>query len=207
MDKFSTWTAVAAPFDESNIDTNQLCPTRFNKVPKGPEYAKVLFHDQRFDSREEEKPDFILNQPPYRKAGIIVADRNFGCGSSRESAVYALAAFGIKSIIAASFGEIFYSTCLKNGLLPVVLDEETCARIRQQLHDHVGAKVTVDLDKQVVRDVAGSEHAFKVHALRKRCLMDGLDDISLTKQFLGEVTGFEGAYRREFAWLEGVKPH
>jgi 3-isopropylmalate/(R)-2-methylmalate dehydratase small subunit len=207
MEKFSTWTAVAAPFDESNIDTNQLCPTRFNKVPKGPQYAPVLFHDLRFNSQDEEKPDFILNQPPYRNAGIIVADRNFGCGSSRESAVYALAAFGIKSIIAASFGEIFYSNCLKNGILPVVLDEEACARIRRQLRKHVGAKITVDLEKQLVRDVEGSEHKFDVHALRKRCLINGLDDISLTKQFLNEVSGFEGIYRGEFPWLEGVRPH
>jgi 3-isopropylmalate/(R)-2-methylmalate dehydratase small subunit len=206
VEKFSTWTAVAAPFDESNIDTNQLCPTRFNKVPKGPEYAKVLFHDQRFNSNEEENPGFVLNQPAYRGAGIIVADRNFGCGSSRESAVYALAAFGIKSVIAASFGEIFYSNCLKNGLLPVVLGEHICARIRQQLHDRIGAKITVDLERQIVRDVSGAEHPFKVHTLRKRCLIEGLDDISLTKQFLGEVTGFEGSYHKEFPWLEGGRP-
>src|SRR3954447_2040944 len=122
MTPFTVWTAIAAPFDQANIDTNQICPTRFNKLEKGPKFANVLFHDLRFDSAGAAKTDFILNREPYRKAGIIVADRNFGSGSSRESAVFAVVTFGIRAIIAPSFGEIFANNCLKNAVLPVVLD-------------------------------------------------------------------------------------
>ena len=138
MDKFTTWKAIGVPFDQPNIDTNQLCPTRFNKVEKGPKYAQVLFHDLRFNPDGSEKPDFILNQPAYRRAGIIVAERNFGCGSSRESAVYALATFGIRSIIAPSFGDIFFNNCLKNSVVPVMLDADTCAAMRAQLRPQTG---------------------------------------------------------------------
>ena len=119
MEPFRVLEAVAVPIDEVNVDTNQLCPTRFNKVPRGPAYERILFHDRRFNADGNENPDFILNREPYRHARIIVAERNFGCGSSRESAVYALQAFGVRSVIAPSFGDIFASNCLKNGLLPV----------------------------------------------------------------------------------------
>jgi 3-isopropylmalate/(R)-2-methylmalate dehydratase small subunit len=202
MDKFTIWKAVAIPFDQPNIDTNQLCPTRFNKVEKGPKYARVLFHDLRFDPDGSEKADFILNQPRYRNAGIIVADRNFGCGSSRESAVYALATFGIRAIIAPSFGDIFFNNCLKNSVVPVMLDADTCAAMRAQLHAKIGAEITVDLERQVATDVAGREHAFRIHPLRRRCLLDGLDDISLTSEFLDVIQPFEAAYRQEFSWLD-----
>jgi 3-isopropylmalate/(R)-2-methylmalate dehydratase small subunit len=201
MEKFTSWTAIAAPFDISSIDTNQICPTRFNKVAKGPDFKKVLFHDLRFDQSGEERPEFILNREPYRRTGIIVADRNFGCGSSRESAVYALQAFGIRALIAPSFGEIFYTNCLKNSVLPVVLGEELCARIRQQLHANIGAEIMVDLARQIVRDAEGAEHPFDVHPLRKQCLLDGLDDISLTLRYADAMSAFESAYRHEFAWL------
>ena len=201
MDKFTTWTAVAVPFDQPNIDTNALCPTRFNKVEKGPKYAQVLFHDLRFNPDGSEKPDFILNQPPYRKAGIIVAERNFGCGSSRESAVYAVATFGIRAVIAPSFGDIFFNNCLKNSVVPVMLDTDTCAAIRAQLHARIGAAITVDLVRQVALDTQGRQHAFSIHPLRRRCLLDGLDDISLTSQFVDVIQPFETGYRREFPWL------
>ena len=202
MDKFTIWKAVAVPFDQANVDTNQICPTRFNKVEKGPKYAQVLFHDLRFDGDGLEKPDFILNRPAYRKAGIIVADRNFGCGSSRESAVYALATFGIRSIIAPSFGDIFFNNCLKNSVVPVILDADTCAAMRAQLRAQIGAEITVDLERQVATDVEGREHAFSIHPLRRRCLLDGLDDISLTAEFLDVMQPFEASYRREFSWLD-----
>ena len=202
MDKFTIWKAVAVPFDQPNIDTNQICPTRFNKVEKGPKYAQVLFHDLRFNPDGSEKPDFILNQPRYRGAGIIVADRNFGCGSSRESAVYAVATFGIRSIVAPSFGDIFFNNCLKNSVVPVMLDADTCAAIRAQLRAKVGAEITVDLERQVATDVEGREHAFRIHPLRRRCLLAGLDDISLTTEFLDVIQSFEASYRREFSWLD-----
>jgi 3-isopropylmalate/(R)-2-methylmalate dehydratase small subunit len=202
MQKFTIWKAIAVPFDQPNIDTNALCPTRFNKVEKGPKYAQVLFHDLRFNPDGSEKPEFILNQPPYRAAGIIVAERNFGCGSSRESAVYAVATFGIRAVIAPSFGDIFFNNCLKNSVVPVMLDAEACAAIRAQLRAHVGAQITVDLERQVAIDVEGREHAFRIHPLRRRCLLDGLDDISLTAEFLDVIQPFETAYRQEFSWLE-----
>jgi 3-isopropylmalate/(R)-2-methylmalate dehydratase small subunit len=206
MDKFTTWKAIAVPFDQPNIDTNQLCPTRFNKVEKGPKYAQVLFHDLRFNPDGSEKPEFILNQPPYRQAGIIVAERNFGCGSSRESAVYAVATFGIRAVIAPSFGDIFFNNCLKNSVVPVMLDAEACATIRAQLRAHVGAQITVDLERQVAIDVEGREHAFSIHPLRRRCLLNGLDDISLTAEFLDVIQPFEAAYRQEFSWQETGEP-
>jgi 3-isopropylmalate/(R)-2-methylmalate dehydratase small subunit len=130
---FYTRGAIAAPIDEPNVDTNQLCPTRFNKVPRGPEYARVLFHDRRFEADGREK-DFVLNREPYRHARIIVADRNWGIGSSRESAVYALFEFGIRCVIASSFGDIHANNCYKNGLLPVTLADAEVADIRGQLH-------------------------------------------------------------------------
>jgi 3-isopropylmalate/(R)-2-methylmalate dehydratase small subunit len=201
MEKFTTWTAAAVPLDQPNIDTNQLCPTRFNKLEKGPQFARVLFHDLRFHPDGSEKRDFILNEARYRNAGIIVAERNFGCGSSRESAVYAVKTFGIRAIIAPSFGDIFFNNCLKNSVVPVVLDAATCAALRAQLHARIGAEITVDLERQVVIDAIGAEHAFRIHELRRRCLINGLDDIALTAEFLDVMQPFEAAYRRDFSWL------
>jgi 3-isopropylmalate/(R)-2-methylmalate dehydratase small subunit len=197
---FTTITAIAAPFEQPNIDTNQLCPTRFNKVPRGPRYAQVLFHDRRFNADGSEK-EFILNVEPYRSAGIMVADRNFGCGSSRESAVYALYEFGIRCVIASGFGDIFANNCGKNGLLAVVLPEATVADIRRQLHAQRGATMTVDLAAQTVTDPAGRAHRFEIHPVRKKCLLEGLDDIARTEQYAAQIEAFEVAYRGERGWL------
>ena len=201
MDPFTSWTAIAAPLDIPSIDTNQICPTRFNKRAKGAAFDTVLFHDLRFTPQDAEQSNFILNRDPYRRAGIIVAERNFGCGSSRESAVYALLAFGIRALVAPSFGEIFYTNCLKNSVLPVVLGDAICARIRNQLHDSEGAEITVDLQRQVVRDATGAEHPFDIHPLRRQCLLDGLDDVSLTERYADASAAFERQYRQEFPWL------
>jgi 3-isopropylmalate/(R)-2-methylmalate dehydratase small subunit len=200
MKPFTKITAIAAPIDEPNVDTNQLCPTRFNKVPRGPKHAQILFHDQRFNAEGEEK-DFILNREPYRRAQIIVADRNWGCGSSRESAVYALYEFGIRSVIASSFGDIHASNCTKNGLLPVVLPQEDVVAIRRQLHAHPEAMVTVDLPAQTVTDPTGKVYHFDIHPVRKKCLLEGLDDISRTQQYSERFEIFEEAYRQERPWL------
>lgn len=200
MEPFTKNTAIAAPIDEPNVDTNQLCPTRFNKVPRGPKHAQILFHDQRFDAEGREK-DFILNREPYRNAQIVVADRNWGCGSSRESAVYALYEFGIRCVIASSFGDIHASNCTKNGLLPVVLPQEDVVAIRRQLHAHPGAMVTVDLPGQTVTDPAGKVYHFDIHPVRKKCLLEGLDDISRTQQYAERFEIFEEAYRQERPWL------
>jgi len=200
LDRFTKLTAIAVPIDEPNVDTNQLCPTRFNKVPRGPRHAQILFHDRRFDAGGKEK-DFVLNREPYRRAQIIVADRNWGCGSSRESAVYALYEFGIRSVIASSFGDIHASNCSKNGLLPVVLPQETVVAIRRQLHAQPGAEITVDLSAQTVTDPAGNVHRFEIHPIRKKCLLEGLDDVARTGQYTERFEIFEDAYRRERPWL------
>ena len=200
MEPFTTLTAIAVPIDEPNVDTNQLCPTRFNKVTRGPAYARVLFHDQRFDPDGTAK-DFILNREPYRRAQIIVADRNWGGGSSRESAVYALYEFGIRCVIASSFGDIHANNCSKNGLLPVVLSEAEVAAMRRQLHERPGVTVTVDLAAQTVTDAAGEVHAFSIHPVRRKCLLEGLDDLARTRQYLERHEIFEEKYRRERPWL------
>src|SRR3954451_11010344 len=190
MEPFRVLDAIAVPIDEVNVDTNQLCPTRFNKVPRGPGYERILFHDRRFDAQGQEQPDFVLNREPYRQARIIVAERNFGCGSSRESAVYALHAFGVRSIVAPSFGDIFTSNCLKNGLLPVRLPAEVVAQMRRQLHAQVGARIKVDLTKQTVTGPDGRAHSFEIDPLQKRCLLEGLDDIALTQRYDNELATF-----------------
>jgi len=200
MQPFAKLTGIAVPIDEPNVDTNQLCPTRFNKVPRGPKHAQILFHDRRFDAEGKEK-DFILNREPYRRAQVVVADRNWGCGSSRESAVYALYEFGVRSVIASSFGDIHSSNCTKNGLLPVVLPQDDVESIRRQLHAKPGATVTVDLPAQTVTDPAGRIYQFDIHPVRKKCLLEGLDDISRTGQYTERFEIFEEAYRRERPWL------
>jgi 3-isopropylmalate/(R)-2-methylmalate dehydratase small subunit len=200
MQAFDRLTALAAPLDEANIDTNQLCPTRFNKLPRGPEHARVLFHDLRFDAQGNEK-EFLLNAEPWRNARILVADRNFGCGSSRESAVYALYEFGIRCVIAPSFGDIFASNAAKNGLLTVELPEETVVAIRAQLRSKPGAAIGVDLEAQEVIDTLGARHRFEIHPVKKRCLLAGLDDIARTREYDAQFAAFEQARRAATPWL------
>jgi 3-isopropylmalate/(R)-2-methylmalate dehydratase small subunit len=200
MEPFRKLTGIAAPIDEPNVDTNQLCPTRFNKVPRGPKYREVLFHDRRFHPDGTEK-EHILNAEPFKRAQIIVAGRNWGGGSSRESAVYALYEFGIRCVIAPSFADIHANNCAKNGLLTVVLPEKTAADIRRQLRERPGATVSVDLEAQTVTDAAGQVHRFDIHPVRKKCLLQGLDDVSRTLQYESAFGGFEAAYRDERPWL------
>jgi 3-isopropylmalate/(R)-2-methylmalate dehydratase small subunit len=202
MEPFTRLTAIAVPIDEANVDTNQLCPTRFNKVPRGPEHARILLHDRRFHPDGSEK-EHILNVEPFKRARIIVADRNWGCGSSRESAVYALYEFGIRCVIAPSFGDIHASNCAKNGLLPLVLPETECAGIRKQLRERPGAALTVDLERQTVTDAHGRLHRFDIHPVRRKCLLGGLDDIARTRQYAREIECFEREYLRERPWLAG----
>jgi len=204
MQPFTTLTGLAAPIDEPNVDTNQLCPTRFNKVPRGPKYAQVLFHDRRFDAEGREK-DFILNREPYRAARVIVADRNWGTGSSRESAVYALYEFGIRCVIASSFGDIHANNCYRNGLLPVVLPDAEVTAIRAGLHEKPGSEITVDLAGQTVIDATGGVHRFEIHPVRKKCLLEGLDDIARTHEYGERFAMFEDVYREERPWLYVAK--
>lgn len=200
MERFTKLTAVAAPLDEINVDTNQLCPSRFSKTPRGPEYARIVLHDARFNPDGSEK-DHVLNREPYRRAAILVADRNFGCGSSREGAVYGLYEFGIRCVIAPSFGEIFLNNCYKNGLLPVVLPEQAAADIRRQLRERPGARITADLPQQAVTDAEGRVHRFEINPVRKRCLVEGLDDVSRTLQYQQAIAAFEAKDRAARPWL------
>jgi 3-isopropylmalate/(R)-2-methylmalate dehydratase small subunit len=201
MKPFVTLTAVAAPFDAPNMDTDQILPARYLRKPLGPDYHRYLFHDLRFADDGAERDDFILNQPPYRDARIIVGNRNFGCGSSREAAVFALDANDIRAVIAPSFGDIFHNNCFKNGVLPVRLDSETCAGLRAMLHQNPGAEMTVDLAARRVTTADGAVHQFEISDFRRRCLIQGLDDIGLTLEHQAEIDRFEKAYKREMRWL------
>ena len=202
MEPFTTLTAIAAPIDERNLDTNQLCPTRYNKLARDdPFYAKVLFNNQRFAADGSLRDSFILNREPYSRSGILVADENFGCGSSRESAVYALLAFGIRCVVAPSFGDIFYNNCTKNALLPVRLDRAVCDALRQALHDEPGARMTVDLEGCVVHEPGGAMHPFEVHPTIRHELLQGRDDVGVTLQSAARIAEFEASYRSTRPWV------
>jgi len=149
MQPFTSLAAIAAPLDMANIGTDKIIPARFLRKARGPGYERLAFHDIRFDANGNEKPDFVLNQAPYRHAKILVAGANFGCGSSREAAVYVLYDYGIRAVIAPSFGDIHYGNELQNGMLPVILPDATCQKLRRQLHDNPGAEIAIDLAAQL----------------------------------------------------------
>jgi 3-isopropylmalate/(R)-2-methylmalate dehydratase small subunit len=201
MQPFTTFKAVAVPLDETNLDTNQLSPTRFTRRARGPGYEIVLLHQWRFRADGSENPDFIMNRPAYRPAQIVVGARNFGCGSSREMAVWALAACGFRALIAPSYGDLFYNNCFKNGVLPVVLPEAVCTDLRAQLHARPGAEIAVDLPDQVVTGPDGRTYAFEVQPFPKHCLLNGLDDIGITLQHEPAIAAFETRYRAAKSWL------
>ena len=205
MEAFTQLTGIAVPIDEPNVDTNQLCPTRFNKVPRGPGHAKILFHDRRFNLDGTEK-EHILNVDPFNRASIVVADRNWGCGSSRESAVYALYEFGIRCVIASSFGDIHANNCAKNGLLPVTLPQADVLELRRQLRDRPGATISVDLASQSVSGPDGRQYRFEIHPVRRKCLLEGLDDVARTSQYDEAAAVFEAAYKAERPWLYQPPP-
>jgi 3-isopropylmalate/(R)-2-methylmalate dehydratase small subunit len=202
MEPFITLSGIAVPFDEANLDTNQLCPTRFNKVPRGPRFWEILLHDRRFNADGSEKPDYILNQEPYRHAVIAVAGRNFGVGSSRETAVFGLIGFGIRSVIAPNFGDIFFNNSLKNGLLPVRLPAETVDALMRQLLSQRGAHMTVDLPNQAVTGPDGTRHAFDIAPLSKKRLLRGLDEIAHTQEYGEAIARFEDSHGKSFPWLQ-----
>lgn len=201
MEPFVVVEDVAAPLDESNVDTDQIMPARFQRRPRNDPFGDYLFHDRRFYGNGGEKPDFVLNQAPYRKARILVAERNFGCGSSRESAPWGLNDFGIRCVIAESFGDIFQANSLKGGLLPVQLDLAACARLRVQLHERPGATLRIELPAQTVTGPDGTTYGFDIDPFRKRCLLKGVDDVDFTLSFDAQLSAFEESYRQKFDWL------
>jgi len=200
MEPFTTLTGPAAPIDIVNCDTDRILPARFLRKPRAAGYERWLFHDMRFDQEGQERPEFILNRPPYRKARILVAAANYGCGSSREQAVYAMEAFGIRCVIAPSFGDIHYGNALQNGLLPVVLAESDCARLREQLQREPGAALSVDLPAQTVRGPDGTVYRFPIDPAAKERLVKGLDDIGLVLEHAEAIARFEAQYQAEHPW-------
>jgi len=202
MDPFTRLTAVAAPIDLPNVDTDRIIPARFLRRPKGaPGYERFLFHDLRFDAAGAEKPDFILNRAPFREAKILVAAENFGCGSSREMAVWTLAAYGVRAVIAPSLGDIFRQNCVKNGLLPVILPAEVAEGLRRHLHERPGAAITLDLESQTVTGPDGAGHRFEIDPFARQMLLTGQDEIALTLGYEREIRAFEERQRGEMAWI------
>lgn len=200
MKPYTRLTAVAMPLDDGNIDTGRIFPSRFLRKPRSAGYHNFLFRDARFDEAGNERPDFIMNRPAYRDAKIVVAGANFACGSSREPAVYALVDAGFRCLIAPSFGEIFFSNCFRNGLLPVVLPAADVLALRRQLHECPGTQITVDLDEQKVWGPDGRVYQFEIDAARKLRLAKGLDDAALALQYLGEIERFEQRHHAEWPW-------
>lgn len=200
MEAFTTLRAVAAPLERSNVDTDCVIPARFLCKPRSAGLGPYAFHDIRFHDDGSERADFPLNQAPYRPARILVAGANFGCGSSRESAVWAIAGLGIRAIIAPSFGDIFYNNCSKNGILPIRLAEDAAAALRAQLRERPGAELAIDLPAQTVTGPDGRVHTFDIDDFRKECLIKGMDDIDLTLQYADRIADFESQRRARAPW-------
>lgn len=200
MEAFTTFSAIAAPYYLPDIDTDKIIPHRFLRKPLSAGYRNFLFYNERYTAEGGQKP-FVLHQPPYDRAGILVAGPNFGCGSTREGAVYALADFGFRAVIAPSFGDIFQANCLQNGLLPVVLPEETVAALARHAEAHPGAVISIDLPAQTVTGPDGQSYRFAIDASRKEQLLRGLDDIGITLTDAQAIEDFEAAYRRRLPWL------
>ncbi len=182
MEKFTSLTSVAAPLPMINVDTDMIIPKQFLKTIKRTGLGKSLFFEMRYDEAGKENPDFVLNKPAYRKASILVAGENFGCGSSREHAPWALLDFGIRCVISTSFADIFYNNCFKNGILPVVVSPEDLAKLMDDAERGANATLTVDLEAQEIRGPDGGVVRFNIDAFQKKCLLEGLDDIGLTLQ-------------------------
>ena len=201
MEPFKKLDAVAAPLDRSDIDTDTIIPARFLRKMRGPGYENCLFHDLRFDASGNERREFVLNQIPFRDAKILVAGANFGCGSSREAAVYALWHYGVRCVIAPSFGDIHYGNLLQNGMLPVVLPQAACEALSRQLHEHPGTKLAIDLAAQTVTAPEGTAHHFEIDVTHKERLLKGLDDVGLVLQHLAEIERVEARLSKEMPWL------
>lgn len=201
MEKFKKVDGVAAPLPILNVDTDMIIPKQFLKTIKRTGLGKNLFDEMRFTKEGAEIPDFVLNKPQYRNAEILVAGDNFGCGSSREHAPWAIADFGIKVIISTSFADIFYNNCFKNGILPIKLSQADVDKLMDDAERGANATVSVDLETQEIKGPDGGTIKFDVDAFRKHCLMEGLDDVGLTLQKEEKITSFEKTRATEQSWL------
>ncbi len=201
MDKFTTLTGIAAPMPLVNIDTDMIIPKQFLKTIKRSGLGVNLFDEMRYTQDGAEIPEFVLNQPAYRKAQILVAGENFGCGSSREHAPWALLDFGIRCVISTSFADIFYSNCFKNGILPIALPQDAVDHLMDDARKGANARISVDLESQVVTASDGTEFRFDVDAFKKHCLLHGLDDIGLTLEKAASIDSFENSAAKSRPWV------
>lgn len=213
MKKFTQVTGIVAPMDRANVDTDMIIPKQFLKSIKRSGFGKNLFDELRYldegvpdqdCSNRPKNPDFVLNQPRYEGASILLARQNFGCGSSREHAPWALDDYGFRAIIAPSFADIFFNNCFKNGLLPIVLPEEVVDSLFRECYEQEGYQLTIDLERQVIVKPNGEEIAFGVDEFRRHCLLHGLDDIGLTLEQADAIRAYEERKRQETPWLFGA---
>ncbi|MGV2290940.1 3-isopropylmalate dehydratase small subunit [Trinickia sp. YCB016] len=210
MDKFVVHTGLVAPLDRENVDTDAIIPKQFLKSIKRTGFGPNAFDEWRYldhgepgqdNSKRPLNPDFVLNQPRYQGASVLLARKNFGCGSSREHAPWALQQYGFRALIAPSFADIFYNNCFKNGVLPIVLTEQQVDHLFNETYAFNGYQLTVDLDAQVVRAPDGREYPFEVAAFRKYCLLNGFDDIGLTLRHADKIREFEAERLAKQPWL------
>ncbi len=201
MKKFEVLNGVAAPMNVVNVDTDMIIPKQFLKTIKRTGLGKSLFYEMRFTQDGVEMPDFVLNKPAYRKAEILVAGDNFGCGSSREHAPWALLDFGIRCVISTSFADIFYNNCFKNGILPIRVTPEQLKLLMDDASRGANATLTIDLPNQEIRGPDGGTVKFEIDAFRKHCLLNGLDDIALTMEKADSITSFEKKNATSHPWL------
>ncbi|WP_373355753.1 3-isopropylmalate dehydratase small subunit [Pseudoroseicyclus sp. CXY001] len=201
MEKFTQLTGIAAPLPLVNVDTDMIIPKQFLKTIKRTGLGVNLFDEMRYDDQGNEIPDFVLNQPAYREASILVAGDNFGCGSSREHAPWALEDFGIRSVISTSFADIFYNNCFKNGILPIVLPEAERDMVMADAEKGANARVEIDLEAQTITLSDGTEITFEIDPFRKHCLLNGLDDIGLTMEKVDAISAFEAKAGESRPWV------
>ena len=201
MDKFDKLSGIAAPLPLINIDTDMIIPKQFLKTIKRSGLGVNLFDEMRYDDDRNEIPSFVLNKPQYREAEILVAGDNFGCGSSREHAPWAIKDFGIRCVVAPSYADIFYSNCFKNGILPIVLPQEQVDVLMKDAEKGSNARIEIDLEAQTITSSDGEVFTFDVDPFKKHCLMNGLDDIGLTMEKVGSIKSFEDQATTARPWV------
>jgi 3-isopropylmalate/(R)-2-methylmalate dehydratase small subunit len=202
MQSFIRETALAAVIPGDNLDTDQIIPARFLKFDRSAGYGQFLFHDLRFDEAGAERPGFVLNQQPFRAAKILVTGENFGCGSSREGAVYALCDYGVRAVVGPSFGDIFYNNALKNGLIPVRLDASEIARLREAVREAPGAEIAIDLEQEFVLLPGGRRAPLSIDPFWRECILKGVDEIDLTLGYMAEIEAFERNHLARTPWID-----
>ena len=204
MDAFTRLTGIAAPLPIANVDTDKIIPARFLKTIKRTGLGVHLFDTLRYDAEGRERPEFVLNQEPYRRAEILISHENFGCGSSREHAPWALLDFGIRCVIAPDFADIFHTNTFKNGILPIKLSRAVCDQLMEDAKLGENARITVDLAEQVVVRPNGERIRFEIDPFRKHLLLNGLDDIGQTLQHAAGIDAYEAKQKTEASWMPGI---